>query len=225
MKTILLVEDDQEYGTLMETTLMKNQYAVTFVTDPLIAIEESSKNHFDLVISDLHLGIMDGIRLTKTIKNLLPEIKVIILTGFPDESSELEAMDSPVDMYLVKEKSINVILGYIDRVLNQEPAMQAAKESRLESKIEGILLLKHRREVYKNDQLIELTPKEFGILEYFLKNKKQSLTRQDIIREVWSVEPSEVEERAVDVHIKHLREKMKIFSIISIRGHGYKWNE
>lgn len=223
MKRILVVEDDSSYLELIKNVLKEHGYEVDGVTDPLVALEQVSKNTYDLVVSDYDMKIMDGIRLVKTIKNMQPMIRSIILTGYPDEESEIAALEGVVDQYIVKEKPMSVILKYIEKVLTTQ--LVVASSETLVSESENIILDKKRHEVKKNGIVLSLTPKEFGILHLFLDQKGEILSRDDIIREVWGINPNEVEERMVDIHIKNLRDKLKTFSIVSIRGFGYKWNE
>ncbi len=224
MEKILLVEDNVEYGKMLTKILSETGYQVDYFSDPLEAIECTVKNQYDLIISDYELGVMTGIRLIKTVRNIQGGIKAIVLTGFEDERFEFEAIENEVDMFLGKDKSMKLILTYIQQVLKQEKK-SVGDVTELSSKAEKIVLVKERHEVYKNGVLVELTPKEFQLLEYFLENKKKKITRKEMIEKLWLVEFEEMEPRVIDVHIKNLREKLNIFSIVSIRGQGYKWNE
>ena len=223
MTKILLVEDDQKYLEFMKNILLEEGYEVDAVSDVASALEFASKRQYNLIVSDYQMEIMDGLRLVKTIKNMQSMIRSIILTGYPDEESELLAIGGVANQYIVKEKPVNVILKYIEKVLNDRVVEE--KEDLLVSISEGIVLDKKHHTVVKDEEEVILTPKEFSILELFLREKGEILSRQRIIQEVWGLNSTDVDERMVDIHVKNIRDKLKTFSLVSIRGFGYKWNE
>ena len=81
------------------------------------------------------------------------------------------------------------------------------------------------REVFKNGDPIEVTRKEYDLLVLFLENKGVALNRETISEKIWTTDIEDIDLRAIDGHIKRLRAKLKLFSIVSVRGYGYKWNE
>lgn len=224
MERILLVEDEQIYRDLLKKIITEKGYAVVAVDNPISGVEELVRNSYDLVISDLRMKEMDGIRFINTAKTIQENIKTIILTGAPDEESEMDAIDNQVDMYLVKEKGKNVLLKYIDLVLQKEMG-NADNSDILRSKVENIMLDKKTHKVFKQEEELELTRIEFELLKLLLENKDKVMTRAEIIEKVWLISAEEVESRIVDVHMKNLRDKLQTFSIVTIRGYGYKWNE
>lgn len=225
MANILIVEDDVSYIETLKKVLEDNDYSVDYTNDPIQALEFVSTKPFDLILSDLHMNVVNGLRFAKSAKRIQPEIKIMILTGFPDEATEIEAIDSDIDAYLPKEKGMNIILKYVEQTLKKKTVIDSERNKILVSQLEGIRLDKRKHEVYKEEERIELTPKEFNILELFLENKRVTLTRLEIIEKIWGSDLNEIDERSVDAHIKNLREKIRVHSIISVRGLGYKWNE
>ncbi len=225
MYKIMLVDDNIEYVQSLKRLLEENGYYVDSFTSPWKAIEISSKQKYDLIVSDYEMPEVNGFRLIETVRNIQEEIKSIILTGHNDEKYEIEALEQSVDVFLLKEKSLTLILEYIKNLLMQESIVRKNGYTELRSRLENLLLIKEKHEVYKDGELVSITPKEFQILEYFLENKGKKIPRAEMIENLWSGEISETDFRVIDVHIRKLREKLNIFCIVSIRGYGYKWNE
>ncbi|MFV0395123.1 MAG: response regulator transcription factor [Coprobacillaceae bacterium] len=224
MKKILIVEDNESYRINLESVLRNEGYEVNSVDNPISGIEMFAKSTYDLVISDLIMKEFDGIRFLTTIKNIDPKVNTMILTGNPDDDTEISSIDIHVDFYLSKSRALPVIVKYVKR-LAEERNISNVSTDILVSKSEGISLSKKAHEVKKNGEKIDLTPKEYQILKLYLENKCITLSRQDIIDEIWGIPIEEIDERVIDLHIKHLRAKLKIISLITVRGYGYKWNE
>lgn len=223
MEKILLVDDQDRYRNFLEKIITEEGYEVDAVDNPITAIEYLAKDEYDLVISDLRMKEMDGLRLVGSAKNIQPNIRTIILTGEPDEETEIQSLNDEVDVYIVKEKGMNVILEYIKKVLSRES--NPTQKGILRSRNNNIVVNTREHKVYKKDIEVDLTPKEFELLRLLLENKNKILSRDEIIEQIWLVDPTEIEERVVDVHMKNLRDKLGVFSIVTIRGYGYKWNE
>lgn len=221
----MLVDDNQEYIESLAKLLQEVGYEVDTYTNPWKAIEVGAKKQYDLIVSDYEMPEVNGVKVIETIRNMQGEIRSILLTGYNDEEHELESLEKQVDMFLSKEKTFSVILSYIQKLLTQNVVSYRSGLTKLYSKVEKIELIKETHEVYKNEELVDLTPREFSVLEYFLENKGRKIHRSTMIEDIWSSEISETDYRVVDVHIRRLREKLNILCIVSIRGYGYKWNE
>lgn len=222
MKRLLFVEDDADYSKAITKVLTKEGYAVTAAPGPIEAMEIFTKDReFDLVISDLAMTPLDGIQFLTYIKNVDPTIKTMIMTAAPTLGSELAALDVYVDRYMEKDTHIELILRYIERLLEAPPKKAEVLASHADNVIVNLLSFK----VTKNDEEIPLTPKEYGVLKMLLERKGQAISREEILDELWDNEFEVVETRVVDVHIKSIRRKLQVQSIVSIRGYGYKWDE
>ncbi len=227
MKSVLIVDDNETYLMTLVKLFLSNGFDVTYALDPVAGIEKAAVKSFDLVISDLVMDIFDGVRFVSTIKRMQPNIKSMILTAEPTSMTEISAIESNVDCYLGKDKPKDVLLKYVERLLN-EPIKEKVldtREQQLSSKAEGIVMLLNQRKVLKNNVEVSLSFKEFQLLKLFLENKGVALEREAIKKVLWTETVEIVDDRAVDMHIKKLRAKLKTFSIMSIRGYGYKWNE
>lgn len=227
MPRILFVEDDKGYRDNLVNVLESHGYDVEAAENAIHAIELFPDYEYDLILSDLQMDGMDGVRFLKYIKKVKPEMKTIILTGAATSDSEYEALELDVDQYLDKDVRMDVLLKYIERVLNKNNNLRIVrdKEKILKSELEDLVVNVNRREVFCKGEKVYLTEKEFQILCYMLENKGFALSRDDFINEIWENQIEEVDPRAVDSHVKALRRKIQTVSIASIRGYGYKWSE
>ena len=180
------------------------------------------KSMVDLVITDLKMGEIDGIQFMTLIQESYPEAKVIILTSSESEEDEFRSLDLKADEYLKKGTSLKIILKRIMRVLEQE---NQDSSDVLFSTREGLTVKKRTRQVYKDNELIALTRKEYDLLVLFLANKNRVLSREVIFRSVWNKESHLVDSRVIATHIKQIRAKLALTSLYNIRGVGYEWAE
>lgn len=224
-KQIMLVEDDKEYAMKMKEALLQEGYEVTYLPTPIKAVAEFTKNTYDLVISDFCMEEMDGVKLLAILKEINPDMRSIILTAFPEEEVELEAITINVDHYLSKDKSLSVMIKYIQHLLKKEVTTKSVNSYGLSSTIERISVDTQSRIVEKENQIVPLTKKEYDLLVLFLTNKGTALSREEIAERLWSNDIENIDLRVIDGHIKRLRSKLSLFSISSVRGYGYKWSE
>lgn len=223
MIRILFLDDDLSYQNSLTEILTHEGYQVTAVSSAMEAIEIFTLNqNFDLVISDLKMDELDGIKFLTYIKRIDKYKKTIILTADPTMDTELEALNIFVDKYISKDTRLDVLLRHIQNLIatqNKEPA------SILLSKLENIQMDVRGLKVMKNNEPVSLTLKEFNILRFLLEHKGVALKREEFIEEIWNAEYENVDSRIIDVHIKELRKKLQIQCIVTIRGFGYKWDE
>lgn len=119
---------------------------------------------------------------------------------------------------------MEVIVKYI-KVLLEKRKFRTPINEEVTSREEGICITLNTHLVTKNNVEVSLTPREYQILKVFLENKGVTLSRQEIINVVWGNPVEEIDERTIDLHIKNIRSKLDIVSLITVRGYGYKWNE
>jgi Response regulators consisting of a CheY-like receiver domain and a winged-helix DNA-binding domain len=225
MKKILFVEDDEQYRNSLAQVLRKEGYSVDASDNPLQAIELFALNVYDLVISDLMMSTLDGIKFLQHIMRNNPNIRTMILTAEPSMETELEALNIQIDKYLVKETRIEVLLKHIEVLLQNHSISSSQKNQELYSPFEELRLSITGRTVTKNGQEMPLTPKEFSILKLLLMNRGDAVSRETLLEEVWDSKHELIDMRVIDVHIKEIRKKLAIQSITAVRGFGYKWDE
>ena len=224
MKRVLIVEDNDEYRNLLASEIKKEGYIVDETSSPIKGLEYVARVRYDAVISDLNLPYMSGVLFTEAVKNISPKTACVILTGDPDEESEIMSINNNIDLYVEKNKTISVILKYLEKLIAEYSSL-GGKEVILRSRTENIELNVNDHSITKNNKEIELTPKEYEILRIFLANKNKVISREEFLEMAWDEQYLDIDPRLVDNHIKKLRDKIKSISIVTVRGYGYRWNE
>lgn len=219
MFKILVVEDDRNLRKLVVTTLRKNDYETYEAINGVEALSIMEKEYIDLVISDIMMPEMDGIELTKDLRNSNYKIPILLITAKGTISDKREGFLSGADDYMVKPIDIEELVLRVKVLLKRA---NAANEKKI--KIGKLVLDYNQMSVVRGDSNYQLAQKEFYLLYKLVSTPNVIFTRQDLMEEIWGLE-SESEERTVDVHIKRIREKLVDVSeieIVTIRGIGYK---
>lgn len=220
---ILLVEDD---GVLRENTatiLRRSSYAVDTAESFAVATEKTSNPDYDLVILDWKLPDGNGLELCRELRKNDGEVKIIMLTSNNQTEDKIEGLDAGADDYLTKPFEIGELLARIRSLLRRSGA--AVAESIIIDDLQ-IDLAQHR--VVRSGEEIELTAREYALLEYLAINKNRAVSREEIMTHVWD-ENANIFSNTVDVHIKYLRDKIDISSpkklIRTVKGKGYALTE
>jgi Response regulators consisting of a CheY-like receiver domain and a winged-helix DNA-binding domain len=224
-KKILLVEDDFQYREFIRQILEDSGYYVESLDSPLDAMDVFEKDKFSLVISDLKMDTLDGVKFLKFIKKVDSNVRTMILTGMPSEETEQKAKELAIDKYMVKETRIDILLKSIEYLVLFSKEMLPQENNTISSISEKLVLDLDARVAYKGEDVVKLTTKQFELLRIFLEKKDLAISRDEIISRLWDTEFEEIDPRIVDGHIKDLRKKLNIHAIIAIRGFGYKWSE
>lgn len=221
---ILVIEDQIKLANSIKKGLENMGYAVDVLYDGLKGLRriEASPENFDLIVLDIMLPELNGISLCKKIRSQNITIPVLMLTAKDTLENKIEGLDVGADDYLVKPFEFTELTARI-RALLRRP-----KEA-LETKLTGAGIkldtIKHTAE--KDGKNIKLTMKEFSILEYFLRNKNQVLSRYKIIAHVWDFS-YDTFSNIVDVNVRNIRKKIQGNNeniIESVHGIGYKFND
>lgn len=227
-KTILIVDDEQPIRTLLEYNLKQSNYETMTAVDGEEALEVIREQSPDLVLLDLMLPKLDGIDVCKTLRHEENNVPIIMLTARGEEPDKILGLEIGADDYMTKPFSPREVLARVRAVLRRSDQQQ--QEPKVDVLEEGPLrVYPDQYEVYKDDTLIEFTPKEFELLVYFMQNKNIVLTRDQLLSAVWNYDFAG-DTRIVDVHVSHLREKIeentkKPTYIKTVRGIGYKFEE
>ncbi|RID86435.1 DNA-binding response regulator [Peribacillus asahii] len=234
-KKILVVDDEKSIVTLLKYNLEQAGFYVITASDGEEGLQTVVEQKPDLVVLDLMLPKLDGIEVCKQLRQLKVNVPILMLTAKDDEFDKVLGLELGADDYLTKPFSPREVVARIKAILRraqqQAPiAEQGVQEDQQPSLIIGELkVYPDRYEALFNDELLELTPKEFELLVYLSRNKGRVLTRDQLLSAVWNYD-FVGDSRIVDVHISHLREKIekdtrKPLYIKTIRGHGYKLEE
>ncbi|KAB2331020.1 response regulator transcription factor [Bacillus mesophilum] len=224
---ILVVEDNQSVCSMLEMFFMKEGYEGTFIHDGQSGFEHFNKEPWDLIILDWMLPVMDGVTLCRKIREL-SKVPIIMLTAKDSESDQVLGLEMGADDYVTKPFSPLTLMARIRAVTRRFHMDTEEKEEGQYITTAHFKISKETREAYFNDDLLgNLTPKEFDLLYYFVKNPKQVFTREQLLDKVWGYQ-FYGDERTVDVHIKRLRKKIGTARqpfIHTIWGIGYKFDE
>jgi DNA-binding response OmpR family regulator len=217
-----IVDDEKDILELIDLNLKKNgflSYPFEKGDDLLKFLEKES---FDLIIVDLMLPDIDGFELIKFLKEKYPSIPVIILTAKGDEVDKVVGLEIGADDYIVKPFSIRELIARIKAVLRRSKI----KEEEVIKINEDFLIYPKNYKVFLKGEEMFLTKTEFKILLILYKNRGKVLTRDEILDELWGLDKIVID-RTIDVHIKHLRDKLKEYKdlIKNVRGVGYKFEE
>lgn len=219
-KRIYLVEDEKSLNLLLEKYLQREGYEVTTFSEGRPAIDRI-KDMPDLWILDIMLPDVDGYEIIKAVKGNNKNTPVIFMSARNEELDRVVGLELGSDDYLSKpflprELVIrtNKLLERIYGTANKEPMDEIIN-------IAGYKISKRQRSVYREDEEIQLTNKEFELLNYFIDNKNSVVSREQILITVWG-EDYFGSDRVVDDTIRRLRKKVEKVSIETVYGYGYK---
>lgn len=202
---ILLVEDDIRVAQTIQKGLAEQQYNVTVEYNGLSALNNIKNNAFDIVITDIMLPEISGIEMCKAMKQLKPELPVIMLTALGATDDKVEGFDAGADDYLVKPFEMRELLVRIKALLKRYQNAKITQDYIL--KYADIEMNIHTKSVFRNGIEITLTPKEFNLLQYMLENPERVLSRTEIAEKVWDTH-FDTGTNFIDVYINYLRKKI-----------------
>ena len=226
---IYVIEDDKNIAELLEIALKSYGYKVCLFDNAEEAIKNINKKKPNLIICDVMLPGIDGIKATTTIRNIddFKTVPILMLTAKDSEFDKIKGLDSGADDYITKPFSVMEVMARIRAQFRKMEQFKIDdKQDKEEILLGDIRVDKTSREVFVNDALIELTFKEYELLRYLLENKNKPLSREDILNNVWGYDYLG-ETRTVDIHIKTIRRKLLEAEdyIKTVRGIGYKISE
>lgn len=218
MKRLLVVEDEPDIQELLQNFLEAAGYAVTLAGDGVEAIARFQQGQYDLVLLDVMLPKIDGYGVCELIRRT-SAVPVVMLTALDDEAHQLQGFDLQIDDYITKPFSMPVLLRKLEAVLRRTGQQttwerQLLEYGRLTLDLDGY-------QAYVDGKLVELTRREFEVLQLLLRNQGRVLTRQMLLNQLWDYDFLG-DERVVDTHIKNLRKKLQLNYIETIRGVGYR---
>lgn len=220
---ILVVEDDLPLCSFLRKGLESEHYAVDAANDGEQARFMLRETDYDLAILDLNLPKMDGIEVLQYIRPLKPNLPILVLTSRSRVEDRVQGLDSGADDYLSKPFSFSELSARVRAILRRG---KTSVPSLL--KVADLVLDRVERRVERAGNRIELTSKEFALLEYLMRNAGRRITRTMIVEHVWNI-GFDTATNVVDVYINYLRKKVdEPFSpklIHTIRGVGYELRE
>ena len=217
---VLVVEDERKIADFIRRGLTEQGYAVDVAYDGEEALDWPAVAEFDVVILDVMLPRRNGIDVCRTLRERGVRIPILMLTARDAVEDRVRGLDSGADDYLVKPFAFAELLARLRALARREPGVIAPS-----LEIGDLTLDTTTREVSRGGKLIEMTTKEYAILEYLMRHPNQVLTRLMIAEHVWNYDFDNAS-NVIDVHIRNLRRKIDDgFStklISTIRGAGYR---
>jgi DNA-binding response OmpR family regulator len=219
---ILVVEDEKKLADLLEEGLTKKGFAVDVIDDGQQALTRLSlhRNDYDLVVLDLMLPTLSGIEITRQARERDVTTPILILTARSEVETKVDLLLSGADDYLVKPFSFDELLARI-HALSRRP--QESKPTILHAG--DITLDPASHTVTRAERPIELTLKEFMLLEYFMRHPNEVVNREDLLTHLWDFN-YESFSNVIDVHVKNLRRKLdngdENSLLETVRGIGYR---
>ena len=218
---ILIVDDELSLLEQLQQTLQRERYTAETASDGEKALDKIFETSFDLIILDIMMPKIDGLSVLRNIREAEIDTPVLMLTAKGDIEDRIKGLDLGADDYLPKPFSLDELLARIRSLLRR-----SGSQSESILKLKDLQLDTVSREVTKGGTHIDLTPREFSILEFLLYNKNRAVSRFNLAEHVWGddYDPFSMS-NFMDVHIKNLRNKIgdtgKRNIIRSIRGVGY----
>ena len=215
---VLIVEDDEAIADVLRRTLRQEGHEVRSSVDGVDALRAAEEFIPDLVILDLGLPGLDGVEVCRRLRDE-SDVPILILTARSDLGDRVEGLDSGADDYLVKPFERQELLARMRALMRRRPPRGSA------ALVVGDLLLNpDTREVSRGDRQIELTNREFELLEYLMRNERLVVSRERLLEEVWDYDPMAMT-NTIDVFISNLRRKLEAGGeprlLHTKRGAGY----
>lgn len=216
---LLIIEDEKQIARFLELELIHEGYQVDIESDGREGLEKVKQTHYDLVLLDIMLPGLSGMEVCRRIRHF-SNVPIVMLTAKDDIESKVMGLDIGADDYITKPFSIEELLARLRAALRHQTKVSSPKELQLGDLVmDGI-----RHQVTRSGRNIDLTKKEYDLLEYLIENQEIVLTREQILEKVWGYDYFGGT-NVVDVYIKYLRDKVdEPFEkklIHTIRGVGY----
>jgi two-component system response regulator MprA len=215
---VLVVEDDDEIAQVLQRSLRLDGYDVRVAGDGQAALDQAASYHPDLVILDLGLPKIDGIEVARRLR-AADDVPILMLTARDAVESRVEGLDSGADDYLVKPFERQELLARLRALLRRRPPRGSASLV-----VSDLALNPDTHEVTRGERAVELTQREFELLEYLMRNERIVVPRQRLLEEVWGYDPFATT-NTIEVFISNLRRKLEAGGearlLHTIRGAGY----
>lgn len=218
---ILVIEDDNDVASYLSKGLKESGYVADVADNGKTGLQMATSENYDLLIVDRMMPEMDGLTVIKSLRNENYKTPVLVLSALGEVDDRVQGLRAGGDDYLVKPFSFSELLARIEALLRRAQKQQEVITALQVEDLEMDLLA---RTVKRAGQTIDLQPREFRLLEYFMRNPEQVLTRTMLLEKVWDYH-FDPQTNVIDVHISRLRAKIdKDFEtplLHTVRGAGY----
>lgn len=223
MNRMLIVDDEKMIREVVREYGEFDGYEVDEASDGMDAVEKARQKDYDIIIMDIMMPRLDGFSACKEIRKF-KEIPVIMLSARGEEYDKLFGFEIGIDDYIVKPFSPKELLARVRAVLKRNAGKSADNGQAVRYK--GLTIDFVAREVLIDGERVSMTPKEYDLLFYLVKNMNIALSREKLLEDVWGFD-FYGDDRTVDTHIKMLRNSLGEYRnlIITLRGMGYKFEK
>lgn len=221
MYNILIADDEQKIREVIKEYAEFEGHTVYEAADGMQAVEMAKEKNFDIIIMDVMMPRLDGFSACKEIRKI-KNTPILMLSARTEEYDKLFGFEMGVDDYVVKPFSPKEVLARINAIIKRNRANNEQTGEAV--KYDGLEINFTARDVYIDGVKANLTPKEYDLLFYLVKNKNIALTRNKLLEEVWGYDFFG-DDRTIDTHIKMLRNNLGPYRnfIVTLRGMGYKF--
>ena len=224
---ILVVEDERAVARGLEYGLSSEGFQVLLAATGNQALELARREQPHLILLDIRLPDISGFDVCRILRSEGSRVPILMLTARDEEMDKVLGLELGADDYVVKPYSLRELISRIRALLRRAYGDLSTRSQSEQIVLGDIVLDLGRLQVYRGDSLVDLTPTEFRLLRYLATNPNRPLSRDTLIDAVWGYDSSIGSHRTVDVHIRHLREKLEDNPaeprwIVTVRGMGYK---
>ena len=216
-KRILVVDDEELIRNVIKEYLKMENYIIDEAEDGEDAVNKAKQNDYDLVIMDIMMPKKDGYQACKEIKQN-KNIPFIMLSARGEEYDKLIGFELGIDDYVTKPFSPKELVARVKAILKR------SKQEQTKYTFDGLIINDTAHIVTIDDEVVNLTPKEYELLKYLIKNKNIALSREQLLSSIWGYD-FYGDDRTIDTHIKTLRNNLGKYRkyIATVRGMGYKF--
>ena len=219
MSRILVVDDELRVRDLIKKYAKFEGYEVSEASNGLQALELCKNHDFDIVIMDVMMPELDGFSACREIRKMNPSVPIIMLSARGEEYDRIHGFELGIDDYVVKPFSPKELMMRVAAIIKR-----SGGEENNRFVFEGLTVDFTARLVFIDEQRVEMSPKEYDLFFYMVRNRGVALTRERLIHDVWGYD-FYGDDRTLDTHIKLLRKSLERYSrcIITLRGVGYRF--
>lgn len=223
-KRVLIAEDEKEIRNIIKEYMSMESYIVDEAADGREALELFAKNEYDIILVDIMMPQISGWDVCRKVRET-SEVPIIILSAKGQEYDKLRGFELGIDDYIVKPFSPRELLARI-KVIFRRNDKAKKDEDRQRYEYGQLVVVFESQNVSVDGAKIKMTPKEYDLLEYFIRNRNMVLSRDMLLDGVWGIDFMG-DDRTVDTHVKMLRESLGRYRnlVVTVWGKGYKFEE
>jgi DNA-binding response OmpR family regulator len=225
---ILIVEDERAVARGLEYALSKEGFRVLWAETGQQALQLARGEKPDLILLDIRLPDISGLDVCRMLRAEGKRMPILMLTARDEEVDKVLGLELGADDYVVKPYSLRELISRIRALLRRAYGEFAPSSDRDRLTFGDVELDLERMQVNRQGKPVYLTPTEFRLLRYLVSHPDRPFSRSDLIEEIWGYDSSVGNERTVDVHMRHLRQKLEDIPsqprwLVTVRGIGYKF--